>query len=205
MKIGIYKITSPNGKVYIGQSTNIEKRFRNYKCLDCKQQPKLFNSLSKYRVENHIFEIIKEYKINQLNRSEKYWIKKYNSIKEGLNIKEGGSFGKHNKYTKQKISKANKGKSKPTGFGEKVSKYQKGSIKPKGRIFSEEHKQNLSESLKGKKSNYKKNNLDLQNIKKQYEYLSLNKIAKLNKVSHFTMLAFMKENNIYEFRKNYMK
>ena len=29
--IGIYKITSPNNRVYIGQSINIEKRFIGYK------------------------------------------------------------------------------------------------------------------------------------------------------------------------------
>jgi len=34
--IGIYKITSPSNKVYIGQSINIEKRFKSYKRYDCK-------------------------------------------------------------------------------------------------------------------------------------------------------------------------
>jgi predicted GIY-YIG superfamily endonuclease len=28
--IGIYKITAPDGKVYIGQSRNIEKRLRSH-------------------------------------------------------------------------------------------------------------------------------------------------------------------------------
>jgi len=31
MSIGIYKITSPKGKTYIGQSINIEKRFKEHK------------------------------------------------------------------------------------------------------------------------------------------------------------------------------
>ncbi len=203
MKTGIYKITSPSGKIYIGQSTNIDKRFKNYKCLDCKQQPKLFNSLFKYGVEAHKFEIIEECGVNQLDKNEKYWIKKFKSIKEGLNIKEGGSFGKHNESTKRKISKANKGKPKPNGFGDKISLANLGISRNKGKILTQEHKLNLGKSIKGKKSNYKKNSLDLEVIKKQYEYLSLNKVAKLNKVSHFTMLAFMKENDIYEFRKNY--
>jgi len=34
---GIYKITSPTNKVYIGQSTNILFRFRAYKRLNCKK------------------------------------------------------------------------------------------------------------------------------------------------------------------------
>jgi predicted GIY-YIG superfamily endonuclease len=29
--IGIYKITSPTGKIYIGESSNIEKRIHTYK------------------------------------------------------------------------------------------------------------------------------------------------------------------------------
>jgi len=28
--IGIYKITSPTGKIYVGQSCNIERRFNTY-------------------------------------------------------------------------------------------------------------------------------------------------------------------------------
>ena len=45
MSIGIYKITSLTGKVYIGQSTNLEKRKDDYVKLRCNKQPKLYNSL----------------------------------------------------------------------------------------------------------------------------------------------------------------
>lgn len=55
---GIYKITSPSGKIYIGQSTNIEKRISRYKTLSCKKQVKLYNSLKKYGWDLHLFEII---------------------------------------------------------------------------------------------------------------------------------------------------
>ena len=82
---GIYKITSPSKKVYIGQSIDIEKRFKQYKRLDCKKQPKLYNSLKKYNPENHVFEIIEECLVEQLNEKEIYWKQHYNSIKEGLN------------------------------------------------------------------------------------------------------------------------
>ena len=58
--IGIYKITNPNNKVYIGQSRNIRRRFSAYKRLECKKQVKLFNSLNKYGVINHKFEVIIE-------------------------------------------------------------------------------------------------------------------------------------------------
>ena len=45
--IGIYKITNPSNKVYIGQSTNIKERFRKYSKLSNKRQIKLYNSFQK--------------------------------------------------------------------------------------------------------------------------------------------------------------
>ena len=71
--IGIYKITSPSGKVYIGQSVNINLRIKYYSSLSCINQPKLYNSLQKYGWNNHIFEIIEECNIEQLDKRETYW------------------------------------------------------------------------------------------------------------------------------------
>ena len=43
--IGIYKITSPNKKIYIGQSINIEKRFKWYlRLYGPNIQPKIYKS-----------------------------------------------------------------------------------------------------------------------------------------------------------------
>ena len=44
-KVGIYKIINPVGKVYIGQSLDIDKRIDYYKKMRCKDQPLLYNSL----------------------------------------------------------------------------------------------------------------------------------------------------------------
>ena len=95
MSIGIYKITNPKGKLYIGKSKNIEKRFKSYyKMWHCNQQIQLFNSLRKYGPENHTFEIIEECCIDQLNKREIYYIKLYNSLDNGLNLTMGGEGGK---------------------------------------------------------------------------------------------------------------
>ena len=51
--VGIYKITSPTGKIYVGQSCNMKKRFVKYKRLDCKSQSRLYNSLLKYWIKNN--------------------------------------------------------------------------------------------------------------------------------------------------------
>ena len=38
---GIYKITSPSGKIYIGQSINIKSRWKYYEKLRCNKQFKI--------------------------------------------------------------------------------------------------------------------------------------------------------------------
>ena len=98
--IGVYKITSPTNKIYIGQSTNIEKRKKSYSKLKCKDQTKLYSSLIKYGWENHTFEIIEELDSDKatqtnLDKLEIEYIKLYKDINsELLNIREGGLGGK---------------------------------------------------------------------------------------------------------------
>jgi len=83
---GIYKITSPSGRVYIGQSEDISKRWANYKTLaSCESQTKLYKSFLKHEVENHIFEIIEECKTEDLNTRERYWQDCYDVLNGGLN------------------------------------------------------------------------------------------------------------------------
>lgn len=111
--IGIYKITNPNGKVYVGQSTNIAYRFLLYKNLNCKQQKKLYNSLIKYGVENHCFEIIIECELNQLNELERYYQDLYNVLIDGLNLrltKSTDRNGYFSEETKNRMSIAQTGK-----------------------------------------------------------------------------------------------
>ena len=81
--IGIYKIISPSNKIYIGQSINIKQRKQSYSYFNSYKKsigPKLFNSLKKYGFENHIFEIIEECSIDQLNEKETYWKQYYLNI-----------------------------------------------------------------------------------------------------------------------------
>jgi len=84
--IGIYKVTSPVGRVYIGQSTDIDYRFSCYKRLKCKPQLRIYNSFMKYGVDNHVFEIVEECSAESLNERERHWQDFYNVLgKEGLN------------------------------------------------------------------------------------------------------------------------
>lgn len=59
-RLGIYKLTSPSGKHYIGQTTDIDKRLKHYKRVDCKTQVKLFRAIEKYGFENFLIEILYE-------------------------------------------------------------------------------------------------------------------------------------------------
>jgi len=92
IKIGIYKITSPSNKIYIGQSINIKRRFNQYRLLDKSSiGPKLYNSLKKHGPKNHKFEILEECYVQELNGKEVHYKLEYNSIQldlEGNFIKD---------------------------------------------------------------------------------------------------------------------
>lgn len=111
--IGIYKITSPKNHVYIGQSIDIEQRFKIYKKLHCKAQKKLYSSFLKYGIENHNFEIISTCDIESLNILEKHYIKFFNSFnnEHGLNLKDSCTIKyKFSDEVKQRISQSLKSK-----------------------------------------------------------------------------------------------
>jgi group I intron endonuclease len=111
--IGIYKITSPSNKVYIGQSINIERRLRYYKRIACKEQIKIYNSLLKYGVDAHIFEVLELCDTEQLNNRERHYQDLYDSVANGLNllyVKSEHFNGGHSDESKKKISDSLKGR-----------------------------------------------------------------------------------------------
>lgn len=113
--IGIYKITSPTGRIYIGQSIDIERRFKEYQIYQRSISigSKLYKSFQKYNVNNHVFEIIENCLLEQLNEREIYWGEYYDVLnKNGLNLRLGNANGKCSEETKIKIGKGNKGKIK---------------------------------------------------------------------------------------------
>lgn len=114
--VGIYKILSPTGKIYIGQSINIERRFKEYKGLHCISQRKLYFSLKKHGVENHIFDILEECSIEVLLEKETYYKEFYKVLKSpSLCCRIDGKGGKNSKSTNKLISEGNKGISRNKG------------------------------------------------------------------------------------------
>ncbi len=148
--IGIYKITNLiNKKVYIGQSTDILGRFKDYKKLrNCETQKRLYNSFVCHGLENHKFEILTECDEDQLNNFERYYQDLYNVTdrKCGLNLKLTKSTdrsGKMSEESKRKMSESAKKISNETR--------KKMSDSKKGKKHTKETKIKMSDAKKGKK------------------------------------------------------
>jgi len=58
--VGIYKITTPSGRVYIGQSININRRWCDHKWPTKRSISLISRSVKKYGYKNHLFKVIHE-------------------------------------------------------------------------------------------------------------------------------------------------
>lgn len=90
--IGVYKITNvKNGKMYIGQSFNIENRIRGHMQAinrapeDKRGQGPLYDDMKKYGVENFDVEILHLCDSRDLDEWEERFIKMYDSVTKGYN------------------------------------------------------------------------------------------------------------------------
>ena len=158
MKIGnlevygvIYKITNKvNGKVYIGQTiTGFDRRYGNNLSKRTSNRH-LKYSIQKYGIDN--FNISKVFDIafskEELDIKEKCWISIYKSTNSdyGYNSEDGGSNGKPNEETRIKLSESMKGRV----FTEEHRDNIRNALI--GKPLSEERKEKISKSLKGKRT-----------------------------------------------------
>lgn len=90
---GVYKITFPNNKIYIGISNNIYRRMLEHNS-DFRNNLPIENAIQKYGkiTEFVILEEINPDNRDLMRKREKYWISTFNSNKKefGYNISEGG-------------------------------------------------------------------------------------------------------------------
>jgi group I intron endonuclease len=143
---GIYKFTSPSGRIYVGQSKDINNRYSYYKCLFCKSQPKLYRSFLKYGFESHVFEIIETCAEDELDIRERYYQELYEVVTKGLNCQLVASDNAPSfrcLETRQKISKSMKGRKWSEVSRQKLKNTRKG-IK-----LSESHCNNIKLSKTG--------------------------------------------------------
>lgn len=210
MKVGyIYKITSPKKRVYIGQTIDVKKRFSDYKCLNCKNQTKLFNSFKKHGVDKHNFEILTECDIDELNNVERYYQELFNCISvNGLNLRLVSSndrSGKHSEESKKLMSIKRKEVIKrkreegtlvwTKSQRKKINEYriknpykasdevkEKARIRNTGKIMSQETKDKISKSKKGTVS-WNKGKPQSEDRKKRHSEIMKGRLAEQCKLS----------------------
>lgn len=90
---GIYKITNIiNGKCYIGQSKDIERRFAQHisESKRKRRHTALYNAFEKYGIDNFRFEVIEECCIDELDEKEIFWVQYFGGFRNGYNLTIGG-------------------------------------------------------------------------------------------------------------------
>ena len=199
MTSGIYKITSPTGKIYVGQSVNIHKRFLKYKKLNCKSQSKLYRSFLKHGLDNHIFEVIEYCEVCKLNELERYWQDEYSVLKKGLNCiltTTASKTGKLSDKTKLKLSMINIGKKMSEESKKKMSEYRKGkklSDFSKEKIRAINLGKKLSQETKDKMSNSRKKKV--KDKESNIIYNSIKECSEINCISYSKLKLDLKKNN----------
>lgn len=149
--VGIYKITSPSGRVYIGQTRNEKARLCFYRKAKCKGQRLLYHSILKYGWEAHKFDVIHELPKDVdkiiIDNYERLYISAYREAKTVmLNIADGGFGG----AMPEEIRKAQSERMKGRVPWNKGMKGFRAGIK-----HSDEHKMKISEANKGRKPSEK--------------------------------------------------
>ena len=92
--VGIYKITNQiTGQSYIGQSVDIERRWRTHRQTIKREEvcSPLYIAFREYGLDNFIFEVLAECSLSELNSLEKYYIELYDSYNKGYNQTTGGA------------------------------------------------------------------------------------------------------------------
>ena len=107
-KSGIYLIINQiNGHKYVGQSINIKIRFQRHHLCDYKNKNssvykiKLYQDFRKYGIENFEVRILEYCKTELLDEREKYWIKYFDTFKNGYNSTEGGQNWSENIFSEE--------------------------------------------------------------------------------------------------------
>jgi group I intron endonuclease len=167
-------ICAISGKKYVGQTTRmLDKRWEEHKYNAFMKQDgsAIYSAMRKYGLENFkIKPVAYANNQNELDHRETYYIKLFNTLTpNGYNLLSGGSFGKHSEISKQKMSKAKKGRIVTESQRLAVSKAHKGKVtsqktkikmslaqkgRNKGIKLSEETKKKISLAQKGEKNGF---------------------------------------------------
>ena len=154
----IYKATNLiDGKVYIGQTNNLERRIREHRSHAAKDGGLFHEEIRKVGFQNFKFEILELCRSDVADDRERFYISKFreNVGEENVyNFCDGGIGGQTHdvsggnnpsygqSYTDEErmaMSEKLKGRKKPDGFGKKISKALKGKPKSREHVLKRSH------------------------------------------------------------------
>ena len=146
-----------DGKIYIGQTNNLERRIREHRSHVLKDGGAFHDEIRKVGIENFRFDILEWCRSDVADDRERFFIaqfrenlgedKIYNVCDGGLGGQTHDIFGPNNPsygkvYTDEEraaLSEKLKGRRKPEGFGEKISKALKGKPKSREQVLKKSH------------------------------------------------------------------
>lgn len=110
MSCGIYKFENLiNHKIYIGQSTQLEERYKQHKSKSNTVDKRFYDAVRKYGWDNFSYEILEYCQPEELNDREVYYVSYYDSYNNGYNATPGGdNIGKHASISVQQYSLSGK-------------------------------------------------------------------------------------------------
>lgn len=152
--VGIYRIWSPSGRVYIGQSWNIKRRWHCHRN-DRRESGRLIQrSFKKYGVEAHRFEIVHVFTENATQDRLNYWERYYIEIAKRLripilNLTNGGNNGRPVDEVRERLRKPKSGEHRANIAKAVARQWAEGKKQPV--ILSAESRQKISNTLKGQK------------------------------------------------------
>ena len=166
---GIYKITSPSGKFYIGSSANIHIRWLAHKTMLKRQKHHSFylqRACNKYGLESLTIEVVKLCAVDELFCEEQFYI---DSLNPSYNICRiaGSSRGTSRVFTdehKRKIGLAHKGKKLSTAHCAMIGDTHR------GKKLSDAHLSRLSECSAGSNNPFYGKTHDQETIEKLSGY-----------------------------------
>ena len=154
----IYRATNKiDGKVYIGQTNNLERRIREHRSHAKKDGGAFHDEIRRTGFQNFTFDILEWCSSEVSDDRERFYIARYRELlgEENIyNICDGGlggqthdvsgknnpSFGKvYSDEERSAMSAKLKGRKKPDGFGRKISNALKGKPKSREQVMKKSH------------------------------------------------------------------
>jgi len=183
--IAVYKITNPIGQIYIGGTSNFEKRINHYKRMEHKGQIKLYDSFLKFGFENHKIEVLEECFKENLSERESYYGHLLGVLLDfNLNdlLPKSVGFISASESKRKRLSETQSGE-KNHFYGRKHTQ----EVKDKIRDFNKGRKHTLEHRMKVSKNNAKVNAKVVLDLNTGVFYESAKEVSETFNLPHSTL------------------